>query len=95
MALSSSKRLMRILRAIVESMADLLTIGAADISHRRRICRKPIGDDPARSTVFLHDALEQLEGRSLVPLRKRGATCGALWNAFKLIAAKGNLRKCR
>jgi hypothetical protein len=57
---------MRILRAIVESTADLLTIGVADLIHRRRISPKPVGDDAPRPTVFLHDALEQLQRRSLL-----------------------------
>jgi hypothetical protein len=40
-----------------------------DILHCRRICPKPIGDDAARSPVFLHDPLEKLQRRSLVPPR--------------------------
>src|SRR5271166_3519210 len=58
----SSERLMRILRSIVEPTADLI--------HRRRsrISAKPVGDDAARPTVFLHDPLEQAQRRSLVPL---------------------------
>src|SRR5271166_5386171 len=64
----SSERLMRILRSIVEPTADLLTIGVADLIHCRRISAKPVGDDAARPTVFLHDPLEQAQRRSLVPL---------------------------
>ena len=60
---ASSKRLMRILRAIVEPTADLLTIGVADLIHRRRISPKPVGDDAPRPTVFLHDPLERLHCR--------------------------------
>jgi hypothetical protein len=67
-SLSSSKRLMRILRAIVEPTDDLLKIGVADLIHRRRTSPKPVGDDAPRPTVFLHDPLEQLQRRSLVPL---------------------------
>src|SRR5271170_3130239 len=66
--LSSSKRLMRILRAIVEPTADLLASGVADLSHRRGISAQPVGDDRPRLAVFLHDPLEKLQRRSLVPL---------------------------
>src|SRR5208337_3153255 len=68
-ALSSSKRLMRILRAIVEPAADFLAIGVADLSHRGRVSAKPVGHDRPRSAVFLHDALEKLHRRRLVSLR--------------------------
>src|SRR5208282_6132894 len=63
-----SKRLMRILGAIVEPAADLLAIGVADLSHRRRVSAKPVGDDPPRSAVLLHDALKKLQRRRLVSL---------------------------
>src|SRR5208337_703620 len=65
---SSSKRLMRILRAIVEATTDLLAIGVADLFHRRRIRAKTVGDDLLRSAVCLHDPLEKLQRRSFVPL---------------------------
>src|SRR5208282_4969025 len=68
-ALSSSKRLMRILGAIVEPATDLLAIGVADLSHRRRVSAKPVGHELPRSAVFLHDALEKLHRRRLVSLR--------------------------
>jgi hypothetical protein len=68
-ALSSSKRLVRVLRAIVERATDLLAIRIADRFHRRRIGPKPIGDDLPRLAVFLHDPLEKLQRRGLVPLR--------------------------
>src|SRR6202044_377476 len=62
---------MRILCAIVEPSADLVPHGSnTDLVHRRRICPKPIGDDAARSPVFLHDPFEKLERRSLVALRR-------------------------
>ena len=49
---------MRILSAIVEPTADLVPLGSdADLVHRRRIRPKPVGDDAARSPVFLHDLL--------------------------------------
>ena len=65
---SSSKRLMRILCAIVEPTADLVPLGRnTDLVHRRRIGPKPIGDDAAGSPVFLHDPLEKFERGSLVP----------------------------
>ena len=67
---SSSKRLVRILRAIVESAADLVAIGVVDFLHRCGIGAKPVGDDGLRQTVFLHDPLEELKRRSLVPLRR-------------------------
>src|SRR5271157_3738969 len=58
---------MRILRAIVEPATDLLAIGVADLLHRRGIRAKSIGDDLLRSAICLHDALENLQRRSLVP----------------------------
>ena len=64
----SSKRLMRILRAIVEPTTNLLAIGVADLSHRRRIGAKPVSDDAPRPAMFLHDALQKLERCGLVPL---------------------------
>src|SRR5271157_3682293 len=60
---------MRILRAIVEPTTDLLEIGVADLFHRRGIRAKPVGDHDPRLAIFLHDALEKLERRRLVPLR--------------------------
>ena len=60
---------MRILRSIVEPTADFVPLGCnTDNVHRCRICPKPIGDDAARSPVFLHDPLEKLQRRSFVPL---------------------------
>src|SRR5271166_2398990 len=59
---------MRILGAIVEPAADLLAIGVADLSHRRRVSAKPVGHDLPRSAVFLHDPLEKLHRRRLVSL---------------------------
>jgi len=58
---------MGILCAIVEPTADLVPLGNTDLVHRRRIGSKPIGDDAATSPIFLHDPLEKLERRSLVP----------------------------
>src|SRR5271167_5062261 len=47
---------------------DLVPLGSdTDLVHRRRICPKPIGDDAARRSVGLHDPLEKLQRRSLVP----------------------------
>ena len=66
---SSSKRLMRILRAIVEPTTDLVAVGVADLFHRRGIRAKAVGDDVPRSAVPLHDPLEKLQRRSLVSLR--------------------------
>src|SRR5580700_810977 len=61
---------MRILSPIVEPTADLVPLGCnTDILHCRRICPKPIGDDAARSPVFLHDPLEKLQCRGFVPPR--------------------------
>ena len=62
---------MRILGAIVEPTTGL--IGVADLFHRRGIRAKPVGDDAQRSAIFLHDALEKLQRRGLVPLRILGA----------------------
>ena len=68
-SLSSSKWLMRVLRSIIETSADLVPLGSnTDLVHRR-ICPKPIGDDAPRSPVFLHDPLKKLQRRSLVPSR--------------------------
>ena len=65
---ASPKRLMGILCPIVEPTADLVPLARnTDLVHRRRICPKPIGDDAARSAVFLHDPLEKFKRRSLVP----------------------------
>src|SRR5271166_6991004 len=58
---------MRILRAIVEAPTDLLPICGADLIHRRRIRAKPVGDDLPRWAALLHDPLEKLQRRSLVP----------------------------
>src|SRR5260370_37230077 len=69
-SLSSSKRLMRILRAVTEPKPDLVPIGVADLLHRRRISAKPVGDNRPRSAVLLHDPLEKLRRRSFVPLRR-------------------------
>ena len=53
----------------VEPTADLVPLGCnTDLVHRRRICPKPIGDDAARSPVFLHDPLEKLQRRGFVSL---------------------------
>ena len=60
------KRLMRILRPIIEAATDLLPICGADLIHRRRIRAKPVGDDLPRCAVFLHDPLQKLQRRSLV-----------------------------
>ena len=62
---SSSKRLMRILGAIVEPTTGLPAIGVADLFHRRGITAKPVGDDAQRSAIFLHDALENFSAAAL------------------------------
>jgi hypothetical protein len=63
------KRLMGIFCAIVEPTADLVPLGSnIDLVHRRRICPQPVGDDAARRPLFLHDPLEKLPRRGLVPL---------------------------
>ena len=51
----------RILRAIVEATANFVTVGVADLFHRRGIRAKPVGDDAPRLAIFLHDALQKLE----------------------------------
>jgi hypothetical protein len=43
--LSSSKRLVGILRPIVEAATDLVPIGGTDLFHRRGIRAKFVGDD--------------------------------------------------
>src|SRR5271155_4182502 len=60
---------MRGFRAVVEPTANFVTVGVADLFHRSGIRAKPVGDDAPGSTILLHDALQKLEGRSLVPLR--------------------------
>src|SRR5271156_421073 len=60
---------MRILRAIVEPTTNLVTIGVADLFHRRGIRAKPVSDDAPRAAILLHGALQKLERCSLVPLR--------------------------
>ena len=57
---ASSKRLMRILRPIVEATTYLVPIRNSDLVHCRRISPKRIGDDDHRSAVFLHEPLEKL-----------------------------------
>jgi hypothetical protein len=75
---SSSKRLMRILRAIVQPIADLLVIGVADlITHRRGISAEPVGDDRPRSAHF-----------SMIRLRSFGATA---LSRFAVTTASNNL----
>jgi hypothetical protein len=56
-------------RAVVEPTANLVTVDVADLFHRCRIRAKPVGDDVLGSTIILHDALQKLERRRLVPLR--------------------------
>ena len=46
-----------------------MAINVANLFHRRGIGAKPVGDDAPRPTIFLHDALEKLQRRSLVPPR--------------------------
>src|SRR5277367_919268 len=60
---------MRILRPIVAAATDLVPIGGANFFHCRGIGPKPVGDDALRSAVLLHDPLEKLQRRSLVPPR--------------------------
>ena len=83
---------MRILGAIVEPAADLLAIGVADLSHRRRVSAKPVGHDLPRSAVFLHDALEKLHRRRLVSLRSDDRFQDL---AFMVDSAPENSRACR
>ena len=61
---------MRILCAIVEPTANFVTICVADLFHRCGIRAKPVGDDAPRLAIFLYDALQKLERRCLVPLRR-------------------------
>ena len=68
-SLSSSKRLMRVFRPIVEATTNLVAIGIADLLHCRGIGAKPVGDDAPRLAIFLHDPLQKPQRRSLVPLR--------------------------
>jgi hypothetical protein len=58
-----------VFRAVVEPTANLVTVGIADLFHRCGIRAKPVSDDALGSAIFLHDALQKLERRSLVPLR--------------------------
>src|SRR5271157_4294223 len=60
---------MRVFRPIVEATTNLVAIGVADLAHRSGIGAKAVSDDVPRSAIFLHDALEKLQRRSLVPLR--------------------------
>jgi hypothetical protein len=70
---SSSKWLVRILRAIVEATANFVTVGVADLFHRRGIQAKPVGDHAPRLAIFLHDALA---ARAL-PSHRRASSVGA------------------
>ena len=65
---SPSKRLMRILRPIVEPTPGLLTVGVADLLHRSAIRSKPVGHDGLRLTVSFHEALQKFQRRGPVPL---------------------------
>src|SRR3984957_12079599 len=60
---------MRILSAIVEAPTDLVAIGGANFFHCGAVRPKPVGDDALRSAVLLHDPLEKLQRRGLVPPR--------------------------
>src|SRR5271165_3672610 len=60
---------MRVFRPIVEATTNRVAIGVADFLHCRGIGAKPVGDDAPRSAIFLHDPLEKVQRRSLVPLR--------------------------
>src|SRR5271169_2470488 len=60
---------MRILGAIVETPTDLMAIRGANFFHCRGVGPKPVGDDRPRSAVLLHEPLEKLQRRSLVPPR--------------------------
>src|SRR5271166_6472679 len=60
---------MRVFRPIVEAMTNLAAIDVADLAHRSGIGGKPVSDDAPRSAIFLHDALQKLQRRSLVSLR--------------------------
>ncbi len=61
---------MRVFRPIVEAMTNLAAIDVADLAHRSGIGAKPVGDDAPRPAIFLHDALQKLQRRGLVPLRR-------------------------
>jgi hypothetical protein len=67
-AFSLSKRLMRILHAIVERTTNFMTSGDVDLLHRCEIRAKPVGDDTARSAIPFHEALQKLQRCGLVPL---------------------------
>src|SRR5271169_5020075 len=60
---------MRVFRPIVEATTNLVAIDIADLAHRSGIGGKPVGDDAPRPAIFLHDPLQKLRRRSLVPLR--------------------------
>ena len=68
-SLSSSKRLMRVFRPIVEATTNLVAFDVANLAHRGGIGGKPVGDDAPRPAIFLHDPLQKLRRRGLVPLR--------------------------
>src|SRR5271165_3655339 len=60
---------MRVFRPIVEATTNLVAFDVADLAHRGGIGGKPVGDDAPRPAIFLHDPLQKLRRRSLVPLR--------------------------
>src|SRR5208337_465057 len=68
-SLSSSKRLMRVFRPIVEATTNLVAFDVANLAHRGGIGGKPVGDAAPRPAIFLHDPLQKLQRRGLVPLR--------------------------
>src|SRR5271165_4143414 len=60
---------MRVFRPIVEATTNLVAFDVADLAHRGGIGGKPVGDDAPRPAIFLHDPLQKLQRRGLVPLR--------------------------
>ena len=57
---SSTERLVRILRPIVETATGLMVGAAADRRHRGAIGGQSVRHDFARAAVFLQDPLQEL-----------------------------------
>jgi hypothetical protein len=52
--------------AIARAPTCLLSLGVADLFHRRAVGPQPVGDDDLRAAIALHRFLDELQRRGLV-----------------------------